>query len=51
MLGMLGNYMYLGGSQMLCGLMHPPALFRLSVSMVYCVFDTIQNFRERHGWL
>ena len=51
MLGMLGNSMYLGGSLMFCGFLLLPALFLLSVSIVYFVFDTIQNFRERHGWL
>ena len=51
MLGLLGNAMYLGGSLMFCGFLLLPALFLLLISVVYFVFDTIQNFRERHGWL
>lgn len=47
MLGLLGNIMYLGGSVVLCTLLLLPALFLLSVSIVYFLFDTIQNFRER----
>ena len=47
MLGLLGNIMYLGGSVVLCTLFLLPALFLLSVSIVYFLFDTIQNFRER----
>ena len=51
MLGLLGNAMYLGGSLMFCGFLLLPALFLLLISVVYFVFDTNQNFRERHGWL
>ena len=51
MLALLGDAVYLSGGLVFCGFLLLPALFLLLVSVVYFVFDAIQNFRERHGWL
>ena len=49
MLDLLGNVIYLGGGLVFFGLLLLPALFLLSVCVVYFVFDAIQSFRERRG--
>ena len=51
MLGIISNAMYLGGSLMFCGFLLLPVLFLLSISVIYFVFDAIQNFRERRHLL
>ena len=50
MLELLETTMYLGGNLTLIGMTVLPAVFLLTVSVVYFVAETIHNFRERRGY-